>query len=63
MAKLRSRKFLPKQVVIDNNGTYELITLFGDATIAGIVEMAAKPAQRLAEPANTETTAPSSVNV
>lgn len=61
--KVTLAKILPKQVVIDNNGTYELITLFGDATIAGIVEMAAKPAQRLAEPANTETTAPSSVNV
>ena len=61
--KVTLAKILPKQVVIDNNGTYELITLFGDATIAGIVEMAAKPAQTLAEPANTETTALSSVNV
>ena len=61
--KVTLAKILPKQVVIDNNGTYELITLFGDATIAGIVEMAAKPAQTLAKPANTETTAPSSVNV
>jgi len=61
--KVTLAKILPKQVVIDNNGTYELITLFGDATIAGIVEMAAKPAQTLAEPANTETTAPSGVNV
>ena len=61
--KVMLAKILPKQVVIDNNGTYELITLFGDATIAGIVEMAAKPAQTLAEPANTETTASSTVNV
>ena len=61
--KVTLAKILPKQVVIDNNGTYELITLFGDDTIAGIVEMAAKPVQTLAEPANTETTAPSSVNV
>ena len=61
--KVTLAKILPKQVVIDNNGTYELITLFGDATIAGIVEMAAKPAQTLAEPPNTGTTAPSSVNV
>ena len=61
--KVTLAKILPKQVVIDNNGTYELITLFGDATIAGIVEMAAKPAQTLAEPANTETTASSTVNV
>jgi general secretion pathway protein C len=61
--KVTLAKILPKQVVIDNNGTYELITLFGDATIAGIVEMAAKPAQTLAKPANTETTASSTVNV
>jgi general secretion pathway protein C len=61
--KVTLAKILPKQVVIDNNGTYELITLFGDATIAGIVEMAAKPAQTVAKPANTETTASSTVNV
>jgi general secretion pathway protein C len=61
--KVTLAKILPKQVVIDNNGTYELITLFGDATIAGIVEMAAKPAQTVSTPANTETTASSTVNV
>jgi general secretion pathway protein C len=61
--KVTLAKILPKQVVIDNNGTYELITLFGDATIVGIVEMAAKPAQTVAKPANTETTASSTVNV
>ena len=61
--KVTLAKILPKQVVIDNNGTYELITLFGDATIAGIVEMAAKPAQTVSMPANTETTASSTVNV
>jgi general secretion pathway protein C len=61
--KVTLAKILPKQVVIDNNGTYELITLFGDATIAGIVEMAAKSAQTQAESSNTETTEPSSVNV
>ena len=61
--KVTLAKILPKQVVIDNNGTYELITLFGDATIAGIVEMAAKPAQTVSKPANTETTASSTVNV
>jgi general secretion pathway protein C len=61
--KVTLAKILPKQVVIDNNGTYELITLFGDATIAGIVEMAAKPAQTVAKPANTETIASSTVNV
>ena len=61
--KVTLAKILPKQVVIDNDGTYELITLFGDATIAGIVEMAAKSAQTQAESSNTETTEPSSVNV
>ena len=61
--KVTLAKILPKQVVIDNNGTYELITLFGDATIAGIVEMTAKPAQTVSKPANTETTASSTVNV
>jgi general secretion pathway protein C len=61
--KVTLAKILPKQVVIDNNGTYELITLFGDAAIVGIVEMAAKPAQTVAKPANTETTASSTVNV
>lgn len=61
--KVTLAKILPKQVVIDNNGTYELIKLFGDATIAGIVETVTKPEQAVAEPATTETKAPSTVNV
>ena len=43
--KVTLAKILPKQVVIDNNGTYELITLFSDNGIAGIVQTAAKPEQ------------------
>ena len=39
--KVTLAKILPKQVVIDNNGTYELITLFDDNGIAGIVQSAA----------------------
>ena len=36
--KVTLSKILPKQVVIDNNGTYELITLFDDNGIVGIVQ-------------------------
>jgi general secretion pathway protein C len=36
--KVTLAKILPKQVVIDNNGTYELITLFDDNGIVGIVQ-------------------------
>jgi general secretion pathway protein C len=36
--KVMLAKILPKQVVIDNNGTYELITLFDDNGIVGIVQ-------------------------
>ena len=36
--KVTLAKILPKQVVIDNNGTYELITLFDNNAIVGIVE-------------------------
>ena len=39
--KVTLAKILPKQVVIDNNGTYELITLFSDNGIVGIVQTAA----------------------
>ena len=39
--KVTLAKILPKQVVIDNNGTYELITLFDDDGIVGIVQSAA----------------------
>ena len=43
--KVTLAKILPKQVVIDNNGTYELITLFADNGIAGIVKTASKPSE------------------
>jgi general secretion pathway protein C len=46
--KVTLAKILPKQVVIDNNGTYELITLFEDNTIIGIVQTAEPTAE--AEP-------------
>lgn len=36
--KVTLAKILPQQVVIDNNGTYELITLFDDNALTGIVE-------------------------
>ena len=39
--KVTLAKILPKQVVIDNNGTYELITLFDGNGIVGIVQSAA----------------------
>ena len=39
--KVTLAKIMPKQVVIDNNGTYELITLFDDNGIVGIVQSAA----------------------
>ena len=42
--KVTLAKILPKQVVIDNNGTYELITLFDDNGIVGIVQSAAPAA-------------------
>ena len=38
--KVTLAKIMPKQVVIDNNGTYELITLFDDNGIVGIVQSA-----------------------
>ena len=44
--KVTLAKILPKQVVIDNNGTYELITLFSDQAIAGIVENVKKQVQQ-----------------
>ena len=43
--KVTLAKILPKQVVIDNNGTYELITLFSDNGIAGIVKTASKTSE------------------
>ena len=42
--KVTLAKILPKQVVIDNNGTYELITLFDDNGIVGIVQSTAPAA-------------------
>ena len=39
--KVTLAKILAKQVVIDNNGTYELITLFDDNGIVGIVQSVA----------------------
>ena len=49
-------KILPKQVVIDNNGTYELITLFDDNGIAGIVQSTVlAPTPESSEPAPTST--------
>ncbi len=51
--KVTLAKILPKQVVIDNNGTYELITLFGDNGIAGIVKTVSKPSEP--SEASTET--------
>lgn len=54
--KVTLAKILPKQVVIDNNGTYELITLFSDNGIAGIVKTAAKPEQSASDNAVSEST-------
>ena len=51
-------KILPKQVVIDNNGTYELITLFADNGIAGIVKTTSKPT----EPTETASVSTQAVN-
>ena len=58
--KVTLAKILPKQVVIDNNGTYELITLFADNGIAGIVKTAPKrnePTKGSAETAGVSTQA------
>jgi len=41
--KVTLAKILAKQVVIDNNGTYELITLFDDNGIVGILPAPATP--------------------
>ena len=41
--KVALAKILAKQVVIDNNGTYELITLFDDNGIVGILPTPATP--------------------
>lgn len=46
--KVTLAKILPKQVVIDNNGTYELITLFSDNGITGIVKTEAAPERNAA---------------
>ena len=49
--KVTLAKILPKQVVIDNNGTYELITLFEDNTIVGIVQTVEPSATPESDPA------------
>ena len=54
--KVTLAKILPKQVVIDNNGTYELITLFDDNGIVGIAQSATS-----APPPDSFERAPSSV--
>ena len=54
--KVTLAKILPKQVVIDNNGTYELITLFDDNGIVGIVQSAA-PVPTLDSSAETPSSA------
>ena len=61
--KVTLAKILPKQVVIDNNGTYELITLFSDNIIAGIVKTTPKPAQESAATQPAEDVSTGSVNV
>lgn len=61
--KVTLAKILPKQVVIDNNGTYELITLFSDNVIAGIVKTAPKSAPESEATAQAEGVSTASVNV
>ncbi len=60
--KVTLAKILPKQVVIDNNGTYELITLFSDNGIAGIVKTASKPTATSSEPVATAGVSTQAVN-
>lgn len=60
--KVTLAKILPKQVVIDNNGTYELITLFSDNGIAGIVKTASKPTPTSSEPVETAGVSTQTVN-
>jgi len=62
--KVTLAKIMPKQVVIDNNGTYELITLFDDNGIVGIVQSAAPAATPdSSEGASSQVTATSATQV
>jgi len=56
--KVTLAKILPKQVVIDNNGTYELITLFSDNGIPGIVKTEAAPERNAAIAASASPSTP-----
>ena len=56
--KVTLAKILPKQVVIDNNGTYELITLFSDNGITGIVKTEAAPERNAAIAASASPSTP-----
>ena len=56
--KVTLAKILPKQVVIDNNGTYELITLFADNGIVGIVQTEAKLEQTVSTNKSVSTSLP-----
>ena len=56
--KVTLAKILPKQVVIDNNGTYELITLFSDNGITGIVKTEAAPERNAAIAASDSPSTP-----
>ena len=60
--KVTLAKILPKQVVIDNNGTYELITLFSDNGIVGIVKTDSKPDDSSNEPTETASVSTQAVN-
>ena len=60
--KVTLAKILPKQVVIDNNGTYELITLFSDNGIVGIVKTESKPDESSNERIETASVSTQAVN-
>ena len=60
--KVTLAKILPKQVVIDNNGTYELITLFSDNGIVGIVKTESKPDESSNERTETASVSTQAVN-
>ena len=60
--KVTLAKILPKQVVIDNNGTFELITLFSDNVLAGIVKTAVNREQASVALASSENPSSPAVN-
>lgn len=60
--KVTLAKILPKQVVIDNNGTYELITLFSGNGIVGIVTTESKSDESSNEPTKTASVSTQAVN-